>query len=92
MKQLIYSKNKPTAPGMYWYAEELVDSPSIVRLFKDSAGLWSVQYDQLQLGETHDYDIEFDSGVDYVENYKGFFAGPIPAPKKPKSLDFVNLG
>lgn len=86
MKALSYTLVLPSRTGMYWYLEDRESQPKILRVYQDSMGYWSVQYDALQYSpngymEEDDDDI---IGTDFLENYHGFWAGPILPPKEPK--------
>jgi hypothetical protein len=64
----VYTPDTPTRPGMYWYLSTPEANPSIVRIFRDTDGYMSVQYDTLQV-KVDTWDEESDVGVDYLANY-----------------------
>lgn len=97
MKALTYTKTPPTVAGMWWHLAEADGDPTIVRVFKDADGYWSVQYDSLHLPAGKDWSDDsledgfVGGGTDFLENYRNRWWCLIPVPKKPKSPDSVDL-
>ena len=92
-----YTTETPKRAGMYWYLEQADSSPKIVRIFKDSDGHWSVQYDTLQIAAEANYDDEGieEAGIDYLQNWsrpgsKGYWCR-IQPPQKPVPDDMIVL-
>lgn len=85
-----YTTETPKRAGMYWYLEQADSSPKIVRVFKDTDGHWSVQYDKLSV-TVDGWDDEVDVGVDYIMNYRGGFWCRIQPPAKPVPDDMIVL-
>lgn len=71
---LVWSHLPPRSTGRYWYREKEETEAEIVKVYKvKGESELSVRY-----GPRKD-------DVNYVENYCGQWAGPIPVPKEPAS-------
>lgn len=84
-----YTTDTPKRAGFYWYLKDPDCRPSIVRVFKDTDGYWSVQYNQLQV-HVEGWSDEIDVGVDYLINYLPGFFSYIARPETPEWTEPVD--
>ncbi len=75
----VWSSEPPRKVGLWWHRYSDQHDPSVVSIYLDEGGEWSMQYGDL------DQDPEDErASVNWLENLKGSqFAGPIPVPREP---------
>lgn len=81
-----FTQVTPARAGLYWYLDEPDDIAKILRVFKDTYGYWSIQYDNLHITPNAwgDEEDELEMGVDFARNYRGWWSGPLRMPARPK--------
>lgn len=63
------ARRQPTKPGFYWFRADDQHELSMIKVFVDSDDEWSVK-----TGPRHD-------DTNFLSNYVGEWAGPIPRPR-----------
>ncbi len=76
---LVWSPQPPRKVGIYWHRYSDQHHPSIVSVYLDEGGEWSMQYGDLDQDPTDER-----ASVNWLENLKGSeWAGPLTPPREP---------
>lgn len=81
MKTLVWSAEPPHKVGFWFHLHDDTCDPSVVRVYKDGAGEWSLLYGDLDADEDHPR-----AKVDYTENWLNEGKARwcfIPLPREP---------